>query len=115
MKRAKWTLAIAALTASGAGVAAAMMSMSGGTVKAMSDGNGKNGRAEMLAKPVNERFASLREFLAWQDKMRKRIADFPWYEEISPGVFRYHRSRGQSSEQTEFDEKELREKLGFNR
>ncbi len=63
--------------------------------------------------PVNKRFDTLRDFLDWQNDMHERIADFPWYEETSPGLFRLHVSRGQKPDLHEYTESELREKFGF--
>ena len=68
-----------------------------------------------LSKPINERFDSLRDYLHWQTGMHRRMADFPWYEEVRPGYFRFHRSRGQQRDDHEYSEDELRKKLGFRR
>lgn len=65
--------------------------------------------------PINERFDSLQDFLDWQNTMHERVADFPWYEETSPGLFRFHVSRGQKPDDHEYTESELREKFGFER
>ncbi|HHI70940.1 MAG TPA: hypothetical protein ENJ91_08040 [Rhodobacteraceae bacterium] len=65
--------------------------------------------------PVNERFDSLRDYLSWQNEMHERVADFPWYEEIAPGRFRFHGSRGQRPDKHVYSEDDLRAKLGFAR
>lgn len=63
--------------------------------------------------PINKRFETLRDFLDWQNNMHERVADFPWYEETSPGRFKLHGSRGQKPDNHEYTESELREKFGF--
>ena len=82
-----------------------------GDVSAMANSN--NDRKHRTS-PINERFSSLREFLAWQNGMHRRMADFPWYEEVRPGAFRYHRSRGQAQDNHEYTKEELMHKLGFS-
>jgi len=75
--------------------------------------NDISGNNDTIA-PINERFDSLRDFLDWQNNMHERVADFPWYEETSPGLFKLHGSRGQKPDNHEYTESELREKLGFD-
>ena len=62
---------------------------------------------------INERFTTLAEYLAWARS--KRFIDIPWYEEIKPGLFKYHHGRGPRPDKTIFTESELKEKLGFVR
>lgn len=80
--------------------------------------NATDGRSAAVndpATPINERFASLDEYLAYRES--RAAVDDAWYREIRPGVYvlesgNYH---GPTDEQRTFTREELMRKYGFTR
>lgn len=72
--------------------------------------------------PVNKRFASLDDYLAWLRQTQAPV-DGPWYEEIRPGVYQLHtgnlRILGPEGDQTPrgqtFSREQLMKKFGFSK
>lgn len=74
------------------------------------------------AAPINERFRTLDDYLGWL-RMTQGPIDGPWYEEVSPGVYKLRtgnlRVLGPEGDATPapqtFTRAELEEKFGFAR
>jgi hypothetical protein len=69
--------------------------------------------------PINQRFRSLDEYLAWLEKTAAPV-DRPWYKEIRPGVYELQTAGNlhldvPSNEKRVFTRAELEKKFGFSR
>ena len=65
--------------------------------------------------PLNQRFQTLDEYLAFLEK--RSAIDDAWYREIEPGLYRYETGnyRGPAAEKRLFTREELMRKFGFTR
>jgi hypothetical protein len=68
--------------------------------------------------PINQRFRSLDDYLAFLEKTQAPI-DKPWYREIRPGVYELQtgnfRSLDERSPERVFTREQLEKKFGFSR
>ena len=69
--------------------------------------------------PINQRFRTLDDYLAWLRKYAAP-ADQPWYKEIRPGVYELQTAGNlhldvPSNEKRIFTREELEKKFGFSR
>jgi hypothetical protein len=68
--------------------------------------------------PINQRFRSLDDYLAFLEKTQAPI-DKPWYREIRPGEYELQsgnfRSLGSPAPKRVFTREELEKKFGFSR
>src|SRR5215217_4049473 len=70
--------------------------------------------------PVNKRFRSLDEYLAYLERTQGPV-DGPWYKEVSPGMYQLqtggnlHLDVPAGAEQRLFTRKELEQKFGFSK
>ena len=67
--------------------------------------------------PINQRFRSLDEYLAYLERMQGPV-DGPWYKEVGPGIYELQtgnlRLDGPGEEKRTFTRQELAEKFGFS-
>lgn len=113
------TLRFAILALAATGLTAACAAPPGSEREPADTGrDGAAGRSAAVsdpAAPINERFASLDEYLAYRES--RAAVDDAWYREIRPGVYvlesgNYH---GPTDEQRTFTRAELMRKYGFTR
>lgn len=68
--------------------------------------------------PINQRFRSLDEYLAWLQSIQAPV-DGAWYKQISPGVYELQtgnlRVLGAGEKKRTFTREELERKFGFTR
>lgn len=68
--------------------------------------------------PINQRFATLDEYLAYLEKMNGPI-DKPWYRQIRPGVYELqtgnYQPLGGDDQKRVFTREELKQKFGFSK
>jgi hypothetical protein len=67
--------------------------------------------------PINQRFRSLDEYLAYLERMEGPV-DGPWYKEVSPGIYQLQTGNLHldvpGGEKRTFTRQELAEKFGFS-
>jgi hypothetical protein len=111
------TTVVAGLSAAACGAAQANVENASAAPQTAAATKGNSVSNEQL--PINQRFRSLDDYLAWLEKIERPV-DGPWYKEIRPGVFELQTAGNlhldvPSTEQRVFTREELAKKFGFSR
>ena len=78
---------------------------------AVDQGFSKNSQNRAAGSSINQRFASLQDYLDWAQN--SRIADIPYYHKIAENQYQITPSRGLPWDKTIYSYEALRKKLGF--
>jgi hypothetical protein len=82
--------------------------------------NSKGNKVSEGSIPINQRFASLDQYLAYLEKTSAPV-DGPWYKEVSPGLYQLQTgnlrvlSADGGEEKRTFTRQELEKKFGFSK